>query len=232
MLLSAGIAAYPVPHAMAAGGRILDGAYRFMKLLLFDFDGVIADSLETYEWTVRECLNRIGQPIVKNRADFLELFEGNFYAEIVRRGVDLEAFLKASPGVLAEVDFDRMRLFPFLLPVLEKLCEENVLVIISSSGSRSIRQVLAGNRFNGCFRAVLGSDFMLSKVDKIAHAMESCKIGVERTYYIGDTAGDIREAKQAGVKAVAVTWGWHSRETLAAAEPDFIAEKPEDLLKI
>jgi len=203
-----------------------------MKLFLFDFDGVIADSLETYEWTVLECLNRIGQPIVQDRAGFLELFEGNFYEEIVRRGVNLEAFLKASPGVLAEVDFSRMRLFPFLLPVLERLCEGNVLVIISSSGSRPIRETLESNRFNGCFRAILGSDFMLSKVAKIAHAMESYEIDAERTYYVGDTAGDIREARQAGVKSVAVTWGWHSRETLKAAEPDFMAEKPEDLLTV
>ncbi len=203
-----------------------------MKLFLFDFDGVIADSLETYEWTVRECLARIGQPIVTNRADFLELFEGNFYEEIVRRGVNLEAFLKASPGVLAEVDFTGMRLFPFLPPVLEKLCEGNTLLIISSSGSRSIRKTLESNRFNGCFRAILGSDFMLSKTAKIAHAMESCKVDAEHTYYVGDTAGDMREAKEAGVKAVAVTWGWHSRETLAAAEPHFIVQNPEDLLKI
>ncbi len=203
-----------------------------MKLFLFDFDGVIADSLEVYEWTVRECLDRIGQPILKDRAGFLELFEGNFYEEIVRRGVNLEAFLKASTGVLAEVDFGAMRLFPSLLPVLEKLCEGNVLLIISSSGSRSIRTILEGNRFNGCFRAILGSDFMLSKVAKIAHAMESYEVGVDQTYYIGDTAGDIREARRAGVKAVAVTWGWHSRETLAAAAPDFVAERPEDLLDI
>ncbi len=203
-----------------------------MKMFLFDFDGVIADSLETYEWTVRECLNRIGQPIVKSRADFLELFEGNFYEEITRRGVNLEAFLKASPGVLAEVDFSGMRLFPFLLPVLEKLSEGNVLLIISSSGSRSIRKTLESNHFNGCFRAILGSDFMLSKTAKIAHAMESYDVDAEHTYYIGDTAGDIREARQAGVKAVAVTWGWHSRETLEAAAPHFIARTPDDLLKI
>ncbi len=62
--------------------------------------------------------------------------------------------------------------------------------------------------------------------------MESYEIGADRTYYIGDTAGDVREAKQAGVKAVAVTWGWHSRETLEAAGPDFIVQEPEDLLKI
>jgi phosphoglycolate phosphatase len=44
------------------------------RLMIFDFDGVVVDSLNVYEGTVRECLEKIGQPIVKNRADFLELY--------------------------------------------------------------------------------------------------------------------------------------------------------------
>ncbi len=36
----------------------------------------------------------------------------------------------------------------------------------------------------------------------------------------------------AGIKTVAVTWGWHNRERLAAAHPDFIVDKPLELLNI
>jgi len=31
---------------------------------------------------------------------------------------------------------------------------------------------------------------------------------------------------------VAVTWGWHSREKLVAARPDFLVDRPEDLLQV
>jgi phosphoglycolate phosphatase len=41
------------------------------KLLLFDFDGVLVDSLEVYEDVVRQCLERLGRPIIRNREDFL-----------------------------------------------------------------------------------------------------------------------------------------------------------------
>jgi phosphoglycolate phosphatase len=62
--------------------------------------------------------------------------------------------------------------------------------------------------------------------------MARFQIGRDRTYYIGDTAGDIREARAAGVRTVAVTWGWHSRERLAATQPDFLVDTPEELLSI
>jgi phosphoglycolate phosphatase-like HAD superfamily hydrolase len=51
----------------------------------------------------------------------------------------------------------------------------------------------------------------------------------ESTWMIGDTVGDIRAARQAGVNAVAVTWGWQSLETLESARPNLIFEQPEAL---
>ncbi len=49
------------------------------SLLLFDFDGVLVDSLALYSEAVRLILEKIGTPIVKNREDYLSLFVGNFY---------------------------------------------------------------------------------------------------------------------------------------------------------
>ena len=47
---------------------------------------------------------------------------------------------------------------------------------------------------------------------------------------MGDSPFDIRAAKAAGVHAIAVTWGGiHSRERLAAEEPDALVESAEEL---
>ena len=62
--------------------------------------------------------------------------------------------------------------------------------------------------------------------------MSEFKANKDQTYYVGDTTGDIREAKTAGVRTVAVAWGWHSRERLLAAQPEFVVDKPEDLLAV
>ena len=202
------------------------------KLFLFDCDGVLVDSLKVFEGTVRECLDVIGQPIIKSREDFLDLFDDNFYTAIVQKGVDLDAFMHAAGPILARINYDEMKPFEGLLPVVAAMNRRHPLVIISSGGAKTIRSQLIHFGFDGCFEAILGSDFLLSKIDKINHAVSEFQAARDQTYYVGDTTGDIREAKTAGVKTVAVTWGWHNRERLAAVQPDFMVDKPLELLNI
>lgn len=202
------------------------------KLFLFDFDGVLADSLDLYAEAVARCLERIGTPFVKNREDYLALFEGNFYESMAARGVDLAAFAQAAMEIMPGIDYDAMRPFDGLIPVLDALQKDHLLAVISSNGSRTIRRMLERFGFDPYFKEILGSDFLFSKKEKIDHALAKYGIPPERAFYIGDTTGDIVEARAAGVRTVAVTWGWHSRERLVAAHPDFLVETPEGLLSV
>jgi len=202
------------------------------NLFLFDFDGVLADSLDLYSEAVARCLLRIGTPIVKNREDYLALFEGNFYESMAAKGVDLVAFAGAAKEILPGIDYDAMKPFDGLIPVLEAMQKDHLLAVISSNGFRTISKMLERFGFDRFFQEILGSDFLFSKKDKIAHALSKYGIDRERTFYIGDTTGDILEAREASVRTVAVTWGWHSREKLVAVHPDFLVDKPEDLLTV
>jgi phosphoglycolate phosphatase len=201
-------------------------------LFLFDFDGVLSDSLDLYAEAVARCLERIGTPIVQNREDYLMLFEGNFYESMAARGVDLVSFAQAAKEIMPGIDYDAMRPFDGLIPVLELLKKDHLLAVISSNGSKTIRKMLERFGFDPYFEEILGSDFLISKKEKIAHALAKYGIPPQRTFYIGDTTGDIVEARAAGVRTVAVTWGWHDRERLAASHPDFLVDTPEDLLRM
>ena len=202
------------------------------KLFLFDFDGVLVDSLDFYVYAVALCLKEIGTPIVQNREDYLALFDGNFYESMDRKGVNLEAFAKAAHEIIPRLDYDQLAPFPGFVPVLENLRRSHILAIISSSGSRTIRAMLDKFQYNGYFQDVFGSDFLFSKVDKINHALDKFGMSGEQTFYICDTTGDVHEAREAGVRTVAVAWGWHSRGKLAAAHPDYLIDLPEELLDL
>jgi phosphoglycolate phosphatase len=201
-------------------------------LLLFDFDGVLVDSLDLYAEAVARSLERIGTPILKTKEDYLALFDGNYYESLEARGVDLAAYHEAVKEVIPHIDYDAMKPFNGLIPVLAALAKDHRLAVISSNGYRTIRTMLDTFGFAPYFREILGADFRFSKKEKIAYALEKFAIPRDRAFYIGDTAGDIREARAAGVRSVAVTWGWHSRERLLAAGPDFLVDTPEELLAI
>lgn len=203
-----------------------------MKLLLFDFDGVLVDSLDVYEKTVTDCLHQIGQPLTRGRDEFLELFEGNFYESLVQQGIDMDKFTAASVDILAGIDYAAMKPFDKIRPVLRELAKNHPLIVISSNDSPTIAEALRLYDFEGIFREILGSDFMLSKKDKIHYVIDKYNATLADIYYIGDTIGDMKEGRQAGIKTVGVTWGWHTKEQMAATRPDYLFEQPEDLLKL
>jgi len=205
------------------------------KLFLFDFDGVLVESLDVYVQAIKWSLEKINMPIVRNEADYLALFDDNFYVSLQQRGVDLDAFFKALLSYTEMMGGDYyadVKPFFFMPPILETLRQRHLLGIISSNSLGAIENIFARNQYNSCFQAIWGSDFAFSKKDKIIHALETFQMTREDTYYIGDTAGDIREGKLAGVLTVAVTWGWHSREKLLSANPDYLIDSPEMLLTL
>jgi len=203
------------------------------KLFLFDFDGVLVDSLDLYHRAVAWCLEKIGTPIIKTQEEYIALFEDNFYEAMAKKGVDLDAFSTALTEYAKSIDYYRdVKPFSAVLTVLTELCSDNILAIISSNSSRTIRKILSRSKYNGCFQNILGSEFHLSKKIKIDHAVATYRISRDNTYYVGDTSGDIKEGKASGVRTIAVTWGWHSRKMLAAAKPDFLIDDPEELKNI
>jgi phosphoglycolate phosphatase len=203
-----------------------------MKLLLFDFDGVLVDSIDVYEKTVTDCLKQIGQPLTRGREEFLELFEGNFYESLKQRGVNMDKFVAASVDILSKVNYTDMKPFDAIRPVLRELAKNHPMILISSNDTPTIAEALRLYDFEGIFQEILGSDFMLSKKDKILYAAKKYNATISDIYYIGDTTGDMKEGRQADITTVGVTWGWHSKELMATSQPDYLFDKPEDLLKL
>jgi phosphoglycolate phosphatase-like HAD superfamily hydrolase len=54
----------------------------------------------------------------------------------------------------------------------------------------------------------------------------------EEVVYVGDETRDIEAAKKSQIKVIAVTWGFNSKQVLAAQNPDFLIDRPEELIKV
>jgi len=187
----------------AEGGRLQPGKAPG-GLLLFDFDGVLVESLDVYERVVKKALARIGSPIVESREDFLALFDGNFYESLAQKGVDVQVLARAIR--MAPEDHEQIRPHGAMTPVLQVLHERRVLAVLSSNAARTIEKALARFGWDGCFDRVFGSEAGFSKTEKFGRALALYEVTPEEVYYVCDTVGDIREARDAGIRTVAVTW--------------------------
>lgn len=115
--------------------------------------------------------------------------------------------------------------------ILKELSLKYKLAIISSTHSSYIKNYLNDKNLLEEFAEILGSDFDLSKADRIRNLLKKYSIKSEETVYVTDTVGDINEARGCGVKSIAVTWGFHEEKTLREANPEKIISNPADLIK-
>jgi len=65
--------------------------------------------------------------------------------------------------------------------------------------------------------------------DKLLFVIQELNVKATTSLMIGDTAMDIRMAKQAGVAAIAVTWGMGTEADLRAAGADWLVTEPTQL---
>ena len=122
-------------------------------------------------------------------------------------------------------------IFDGLAEEVRKLAESYVLAVVTGNTEGNVRAFLEEHGLEGCIHAVYGVDMPGSKMEKILRAKSHLRRRVRRYSWWGFLS-DIRAAKEAGVKSIAVSWGHQSVERLVGATPDHVARSPEELSEI
>ena len=195
-------------------------------LLMLDHDGVVVDSFEIFTTSFVEACRRVGLSQIATSDDVLALFEGNFYESLRAAGADdaqIRAAMSRTAGAL-RLAMPALRPFPLMAEVLAELGEARHLVIVTSNAGDVVERFLKRRGIGGVAE-VAGAEAGRSKVAKVEALMARFP-GQESYWFVGDTAGDMREARLAGAAPLGVAWGWHDRERLEAAGAERIADTP------
>lgn len=164
--------------------------------------------------------------------DVLALYEGNVFDGLRALGgteEQVEVAVRRTLDAL-RVGLLAQRPFPLIPQLVGELAEVRRLVVVTSNSADVVEQFLHRHGIEG-IAEVAGAEAGWSKVAKI-EALIAAAPGQERYWYVGDTAGDMREARLAGATPVGVAWGWHEPELLLEAGAESIAETPLDLLHV
>lgn len=193
-----------------------------MKIIFFDFDGVIVD---TYSFCFR---------IVESRehiteTDYRRRFEGNVF-DAVRKFKDPNTKLE---DFVHHYTPELMKCEPIeaISKAIKELANKYTLIIISSTETEPITTFLQKIGLRECFTEILGCDVDRSKVNKINQSLKNHSTEPSDSVFITDTLGDIREAEKCGVKSIAVVWGYHTKDTLEKGRPHAIVSEPRQIVE-
>ena len=208
---------------------------RRFKLIVFDWDGTLADSTAIISLAIREALREMGEPVPDDEAARYVIGLG--LADALRtvapalpaaRYSELVAHYRTR-YLAAEQDIP---MFAGAVDLLAELDDAGYYLAVATGKSRmGLDRVLTKNGLARRFHATRCADEGLPKPhpDMLLHLMD--RLGMDRaeTLMIGDTTHDLLLARNAGVQAVAVTYGAHAREPLARLEPIGTAHSMTDL---
>lgn len=197
-----------------------------IKAVLFDFDGVIAD---TFEYCLRKN-QAIDSTIDANT--YRAHFYGNFYADFMRTKYKPEEIKEIYKNYWKdfEKDLDQIELFPEMKDILDKLAKKHKMVIVSSCKDELLERVMQKEEIRDLFEAIYGSSYHESKVEKFKHVLRDFKLKADECIFVTDTLGDLHEAEKAGIESIAVSWGFHNSETLGQGKSKVIIHEPKDIL--
>jgi phosphoglycolate phosphatase len=204
-------------------------------LLVFDWDGTLIDSAGTIVASIQAACRDLGLPVP----------EQSRARHVIGLGLQ-DALAYAIPGLPAS-DYDRvveryryhflakdpeLRLFPGARTMLGALKDRGHVLAIATGKSRvGLARALDNTESRVFFSASRCADQCASKPapDMLYELMDELGARPAKTLMIGDTVHDLQMAARAGVGAVAISHGAHSRHDLVALEPLACAENIDEL---
>jgi len=210
--------------------RILD----MEKVFIFDFDGVLADTRELMLRHAEAVCAQLGRPCRATAAD-LEALDPMNFTELGRKlGIpeeQVEEFTRRNIELFAAVQ-EPLAIFPGMADALAHLSALGRTAVVTSNGVQVVRKFLAHHGLGEYVELLLGQEDPGTRAEKIACLAGALGAPGSAVYVIGDSVSDIRAARQAGVRSVAVTWGHQSKAKLLSLAPDHLVERPAALLDI
>ncbi len=199
-------------------------------LFVFDFDGVIADSLTLCLQACEHAAYQEGRNITLAR-DSWEALDNVTFEEMARHhGFTGESAARFAAHVFAYTrKMTPPAVFAGMRESLSVLAEQGEVVVLSANHSEMIRATLASAELMNCVSQVLGGEVAGSKGAKLGRLLAEPSVELEASWMIGDAVSDIRAAHDAGCRAAAVSWGWQSPSRLASMLPERMIAHPRDL---
>ena len=203
------------------------------KVILFDFDGTIADTYQAITNITNQLSVEFGYKALSE--DELSLIKNLSSREIVKLS-EIPVF--KLPFLVRRVRSELSKEIAELEPiagikrVLAELKNQGyVLGIVTSNNKENVDIFLAKNNLDHLFRYIYSGTAIFGKHRVLNQVIKEHRLAKADVIYVGDETRDIRSARKSKIPIAAVSWGFNAAEILAEHQPDYLVDRPSELPK-
>ncbi|MBI5098862.1 MAG: HAD-IA family hydrolase [Nitrospirae bacterium] len=207
-----------------------------LKLLIFDLDGTLTDTAQDIADAINYALKPFGQKIYS--VEETKAMVGSGISKLlesllpVKDNRSKETVTNRFLEYYSEHLLDNTKVYPYVKETLSKL-DNYKKAVVSNKREAFSKSILEGHGILEFFDIVFGSDSVPEKKPSpvpILKLLEKFHVTCDEAVIIGDSNYDIEAGKAGGIKTIAVTYGFRSREVLKDA--DFIIDSFDELLNV
>lgn len=204
------------------------------KLIMFDYDGTIADTFTLTCHIYNEIFRQFKIEKSLTKRQYQDLFETDWKECVKKLGINHENDIKKCADIYFKISQDflsEIRLYPKVRTMLHELSKQYKLAIVSNGKKEHIIDRIEFLDIAKYFDYVGGFESgEKPSAEPLLKCVRSFGFAPEEAIYIGDMDGDITSAKNAKLKkAIAVTYGYHHSDRLKNA--DVLVHHPLEILK-
>jgi phosphoglycolate phosphatase len=202
-----------------------------MKLIIFDFDGTLADSLDIFIEATNHLAQRYGYSPIDNSQipQIRSLSSRELIQQIPVARWQLPFFLHKLRQEVRQLS-PKLQLFDGISEALTQLDQEYSLGIVTSNTKATVETVLTEQGLDPLFQFIHAGHGLLGKARILRRLLRQYHLQPTEVVYVGDETRDIEAAQQAQVAAIAVSWGFNSRAVLEQQQPNIVIDHPRELL--
>jgi phosphoglycolate phosphatase len=208
--------------------------------VLFDFDGTLADTAPDLAAAVNRMLAEQGHeplPLERLRPFASAGARGLLHAAFGLKPDDAEykAMREEFLDLYAETCCGETRLFPGVAELLEELGKRGLRWgVVTNKSTRFTEQILAHLELQpDCVACGDTTPHLKPHPAPLLHAAEQLRLAPAACAYLGDDLRDMKAARAAGMRPIAVEWGYHHPDNGGPGtwEADVVIAHPMDLVR-
>jgi phosphoglycolate phosphatase len=202
------------------------------RLIIFDFDGTLADSFPYFLSIANVLADKYEYPRLEESQ--IETLRGMDPSQLIKlSGLPKWkiAQVAGSAMKLMQENIHKIVLFPGMETVLQRLSELGAtLALVSSNSCENVRKVLGPENSARISHFECGVA-LLGKAAKFRKILRASRIPAGETISIGDEIRDIEAARKVRIACGAVAWGYANPQALIARSPDEVFSHFDEILQ-